>query len=85
MSQEQSQLTPLHNEVIFELQKIAFASIENATRPNAGLAFKSIAQKILAAYNIRERKTFCKICWTEIPNPEQENIYFCEECDKLNK
>jgi len=70
------------NELIFQMQRIAFAEHKDIEGNKRAERFVKIAKDALLMIGITERKTFCKICWSEIPNKEQHIIYFCDACEK---
>jgi len=73
------------NELIFALQRIAFANENGPVKIEGNKKaerFKNIAKDALLMIGIEKPKTFCKICWNEIPNEEQNIIYFCDACEK---
>lgn len=72
------------NELIFALQRIAFSKKPDIEGNKRAEQFRDIAKDALLMIGITNPKTFCKICWNEIPNEENMHIYFCDECDKLN-
>ncbi len=70
------------NELIFQMQRIAFAKQPDIEGNKRAEQFKKIAINALLTLGITQPKTFCKICWNEIPNEGQDIIYFCDDCQK---
>jgi len=70
------------NELIFALQQIAFSTKPDIEGNKRAEQFNRIAKDALLYVGITKPKTFCKICWNEIPNEEHHIIYFCDDCEK---